>query len=109
VSADQVGSAAGISNMARYVGAAVAVAAIAMVNNAVATNHTEAGESASDALAAGLGSCALVMAIWSAVGVLLIRLMRRHHARGTRAVERAAAAASAAHTIQIAPEAHVPL
>ena len=32
--------------MARYVGAAVAVAAIAMVNNAVANNHREAGESA---------------------------------------------------------------
>ena len=57
VSADQVGSAAGISNMARYVGAAVAVAVIAMVNNAVANNHRDAGESASDALAAGL--CAL--------------------------------------------------
>ena len=39
VPADQVGSAAGISNMARYVGAAVAVAVIAMVNNAVANNH----------------------------------------------------------------------
>ena len=42
-----------------------AVAAIAMVNNAVANNHKEAGESAADALAAGLGSCALMMAIWS--------------------------------------------
>ena len=30
--------------MARYVGAAVAVAAIAMVNNAVANNHREAGD-----------------------------------------------------------------
>ena len=59
--------------MARYVGAAVAVAAIAMVNNAVANNHKDAGESASDALAAGLASCALMMAIWSAAGVLLIR------------------------------------
>ena len=34
VSADQVGQASGISNMARYVGAAVAVAAVAMINNA---------------------------------------------------------------------------
>jgi MFS family permease len=39
VPADQVGQASGISNMARYVGAAVAVAVVAMVNNAVAENH----------------------------------------------------------------------
>jgi hypothetical protein len=45
VEPEQVGSASGISNMARYVGAAVAVAAIAMINNAVANNHSEAGES----------------------------------------------------------------
>ena len=44
--------------MARYVGAAVAVAAVAMVNNAVTNNHQEAGESAADALAAGLGALA---------------------------------------------------
>ena len=37
--ADQVGAASGISNMARYIGAAVAVAAIAMIYNAVAVNH----------------------------------------------------------------------
>jgi len=105
VSADQVGSAAGISNMARYVGAAVAVAAIAMVNNAVANNHVEDGESAADALAAGLAACALMMAIWCVAGVLLIRLMRRHRPTGTPAVERAAAAAASTHTIPIEPTA----
>ena len=105
VPADQVGSAAGISNMARYVGAAVAVAVIAMVNNAVANNHKDAGESASDALAAGLASCALMMAIWCAAGVLLIRLMRRHRPTGTPAVQRAAAAAASSHTIPIEPAA----
>ena len=77
VSADEVGAASGISNMARYVGAAVAVAAVAMVNNAVTNNHREAGESASAALAAGLSSSALVMAIWSAAGIALIVLMAR--------------------------------
>ena len=86
VKPEQVGSASGISNMARYVGAAVAVAAIAMIDNAVANNHREAGESAAQALAAGLGASALAMAIWSAVGILLIGLMRRQqhpaHARG---------------------------
>ena len=54
VPADQVGQASGISNLARYVGAAVAVAAVAMINNAVAENHRAAGDSAAEALAAGL-------------------------------------------------------
>src|SRR4051812_18764847 len=103
VSADQVGAASGISNMARYVGAAVAVAAVAMVNNAVINDHREAGESASAALAAGLGSSALMMAIWAAAGIALIVLMRRLRLRRTRAVDRAAAAAAIAHTIPIEP------
>jgi MFS family permease len=103
VSADQVGEASGISNMARYVGAAVAVAAIAMINNAVATNRADAGESASDALAAGLAAASLTMAIWSALGVALVVLLRRHHQGRPRAIDRAAAAASIAHTIPTEP------
>jgi EmrB/QacA subfamily drug resistance transporter len=101
VSADQVGSASGISNMARYVGAAVAVAAIAMLNNAVINNHKEAGDSAADALSAGLASSALFMAIWSAAGIALIVLMRRQRQIRARAVDRAAAAAVSVHTIPI--------
>jgi EmrB/QacA subfamily drug resistance transporter len=103
VSADQVGAASGISNMARYVGAAVAVALIAMVNNAVAANHREAGESASDALAAGLAAASLTMAIWSAAGVALVVLLRRLPKSGTKAIHRAAAAAATAHTIPTEP------
>ena len=100
VPADQVGSASGISNMARYVGAAVAVAAIAMIDNAVANNHSDAGESAPDALAAGLAAASLTMAIWSALGVALIALMARHkHREEVRPLDRAAAAASSLHTI----------
>ena len=45
------------------------------------------------------------MAIWSAAGVLLIVLLRRHRPTGTPAVERAAAAAASTHTIPIAPAA----
>ena len=52
--------------MARYVGAAVAVAAVAMINGEVAENQREAGESAADALAAGLAASALLMAIVAA-------------------------------------------
>jgi MFS family permease len=103
VSADEVGAASGISNMARYVGAAVAVAAVAMVNNAVVNNHREAGESASAALAAGLSSSALLMAIWSAAGIALIVLMARQRRMPTRAIDRAAAAAASVHTIPTEP------
>jgi MFS family permease len=105
VSADEVGAASGISNMARYVGAAVAVAAVAMVNNAVINNHRDAGESTSAALAAGLSSSALLMALWSAAGIALIVLMRRHRRRPTRAIDRAAAAAASVHTIPTEPSA----
>jgi len=54
-------------------------------------------------VAAGLASRALMMAIWCAAGVLLIRLMRRHRATGTPAVQRAAAAAASSHTIPVEP------
>jgi EmrB/QacA subfamily drug resistance transporter len=106
VSPDQVGQASGISNMARYVGAAVAVAAVAMVNNAVINNNLDEGESASEALAAGLSRSSLLMAIWAGLGVLLVVLLRRHRpARGQRAVDRAAAAAVVTHTIPTEPTA----
>ena len=81
--------------------AAVAVAAVAMVNNAVANNHQAAGDSASESLAAGLASSALLMAILSASGVLLVGLMRRHKPAPSRPVDRAAAAAITTHTIPI--------
>jgi EmrB/QacA subfamily drug resistance transporter len=105
VPADQVGQASGISNMARYVGAAVAVAAVAMINNAVAENHRAAGDSASEALAAGLGASALLMAILAASGVLLVGFMRRHHPGPSHAIDRAAAAAITVHTIPTQPTA----
>ncbi len=85
--------------MARYVGAAVAVAAVAMVSNAVTTNHREAGESASDALAAGLSRTMVLLAISSALGVALVALMARYRPSRLRTVDRAAAAAATTHTI----------
>jgi MFS family permease len=106
VSADQVGQASGISNMARYIGGSVAVAAIAMIFNSVINSHVESGESQADALAAGLGAASLTMAIWCACGVGLIVLLRRLRGRESgRAVDRAAAAAGSLHTIPVpAPE-----
>ena len=105
VSADEVGQASGISNMSRYVGAAVAVAAVATINNTVAVNHRAAGDSASEALAAGLAGSALLMAIVSASGVLLVGLMRRQKIARSRTVDRAAAAAITTHTIPVQPAA----
>jgi EmrB/QacA subfamily drug resistance transporter len=103
VSADEVGAASGISNMARYIGAAVAVAAAAMIYNAVTNNHQAAGESASDALAAGLGATTLMLAIISLAGTALVVTMRRVRIAKQRPVDLAAAAAAAHHTIPLAP------
>jgi EmrB/QacA subfamily drug resistance transporter len=104
VAPNEVGEASGISNMARYIGGSVAVAAAAMVDNAVVNNHTDAGASPGDALAAGLAAASLMMAIWCAAGIGLIVLMRRLHAGRPRPVDRAAAAASTAHTLPVVPE-----
>jgi EmrB/QacA subfamily drug resistance transporter len=103
VSPDQVGQASGISNMARYIGGSVAVAAVAMVNNAAVNNHKNAGDSTSDALAAGLSAASIVMAIWCAAGVALVVFLRRHRAAQPQAVDLAAAAAATTHTIPTTP------
>ncbi|HKP99908.1 MAG TPA: MFS transporter [Actinomycetes bacterium] len=103
VSPDEVGQASGISNMARYIGGSLAVAAAATVSTAVTNNHREAGASAADALAAGLSRAALLLAIMSAAGVALAVLMRRYRAARPRAIDRAAAAAVTTHTIPIEP------
>jgi EmrB/QacA subfamily drug resistance transporter len=103
VSHDEVGQASGISNMARYIGGSVAVAAVAMIFNAVTNDHRDAGESAADALAAGFSSAALTMAIWSAAGVALVVLLRRHRQTRADPVDRAAGAAASLHTIPTEP------
>ena len=103
VSQQEVGQASGISNMSRYIGGAVAVAAVATVFNAVTNNHLHAGASQSDALAAGLGSAALLLAIFSAAGVALSVLVAHHRPDQPQAIHRAAAAAATAHTIPTRP------
>jgi Na+/melibiose symporter-like transporter len=101
VDADQVGAASGISNMARYVGGAVGVAAIAMIYNAVTNNHRGAGESAADALAAGLGGASLAIAIFCASGIAIALLMLRHRLPRARTVDLVSAAAASHHTIPV--------
>jgi MFS family permease len=107
VSADQVGQASGISNMARYIGSSVAVAAVAMVDNAVTNNHKAAGASTADALASGLAASSLVMAIWTACGIGLVVLLKRQRAARARPIDIAAAAAATAHTIPVGPVANL--
>lgn len=103
VAPEELGQASGISNMARYVGGSLAVAAAATVSTAVTAAHREAGSSAADALAAGLSRAAILLAVTSALGVTLVLLMARHRAGPARAVDRAAAAAVTSHTIPTRP------
>jgi EmrB/QacA subfamily drug resistance transporter len=103
VPADQVGQASGISNMARYVGGSLFVAAIASVYNSVTVNHEKSGSSASDALAAGFSRSALVLAICSAAGILLAVVVGRQRRKQVKAVDLAAAASAVAHTIPTQP------
>jgi len=97
----QVGQASGISNMARYVGGSLAVAAAATVSSAATANQQ--GAPAADALAAGLSAASLLLAILSAAGIALVLLMRRHRSAPVSAVHRAAAAAASSHTIPTQP------
>lgn len=97
---EQVGGASGVSNMARYVGAAVATALCATIYNSVQVNQLADGASASDALASGLAAAAWLMAVISALGILLAVVAIRRHKSATGTTQDAAASAAAVvHTI----------
>ncbi|MEU7909301.1 MFS transporter [Actinoplanes sp. NPDC049118] len=99
VSSAQVGAASGVSNMARYVGAAVATALAATIYGTVIANRTAEGESGADALSAGLAAASWTMAAFSLAGVVMAVVMGRHRAaRGTLA-DSAAAAGAHVHTL----------
>jgi EmrB/QacA subfamily drug resistance transporter len=100
---DQVGQASGISNMARYIGGSLAVAAVAAIFSAVSAGHRAAGAAPADALAAGLSRSAILIALMAAGGVALALLLRRHRSTRTEPIHRAAAAAVTAHTIPVQP------
>jgi EmrB/QacA subfamily drug resistance transporter len=76
----QVGEASGVSNMARYVGAAVATALAATIYASVIARETDDGAARADALTSGLAAAAWVMAILSFVGVLMALVIARHRA-----------------------------
>ena len=99
VSAEEVGAASGVSNMARYVGAAVATALAATIYATVTANRTAAGKTASEALSAGLALASWVMAAFSFAGVLMAFVMARHRAAKGTLEDSAAAAAAHTHTL----------
>jgi hypothetical protein len=98
VSEEQIGAASGISNMARYVGAAVWTAAVSSVYIGVSNSRQSDGDPAGEALAAGLGLSFLVLALSTAAGVAMGAIVR-HQQRRAELIDSAAAAASHAHTI----------
>jgi MFS family permease len=98
VSAEQVGAASGVSNMARYIGAAVATALAATIYATVTANRTAAGKTASEALSAGLALASWVMAAFSFAGVLMALVMARYRAAKGTVHDSAAAAAAHTHT-----------
>lgn len=95
----QVGSASGVSNMARYVGAAVATALAATIYGNVISNSLADGESQGDALASGLAAASWLMAVFSFLGVLMALVIARHRAATGTMQDAAAAAAAVAHTL----------
>ncbi|WP_323098540.1 MFS transporter [Intrasporangium sp. YIM S08009] len=100
VPAHQVGSASGVSNMARYVGAAVATALAATIYGGVIADRTAQGQPPGDALASGLAAASWVMAVISLAGVAMAVVMGRHQAaRGTLQDAAAAAASSTSLTL----------
>lgn len=96
----QVGAASGVSNMARYVGAALVTAATATIYGSASASAT--GAARTDALVDGVSRSALLMAIISGIGVVLAVLYGHHRPQRARTVDRAAAAASVVHTVPAA-------
>lgn len=96
----QVGAASGISNMARYVGAAVMTAIVAALYSVVSANQAADGAGAADALASGFRSAAIALTVVSASGIALVYLVGQHRpADAGTGVDVAIAAAAPSHTI----------
>jgi EmrB/QacA subfamily drug resistance transporter len=98
VSEEQIGAASGISNMARYVGAAVWVAAVSSVYIGVSNSRLSDGDPAGEALAAGLRLSFVVLMLTTLAGVAMGVIVRHRQSRA-ELIDSAAAAASHAHTV----------
>jgi MFS family permease len=100
VPANQVGEASGVSNMARYVGAAVATALASTIYASVTADRIAGGSSEAAALASGLGATSWLMAVLSFAGVAMAVVMGQQFRAGRGTLGDAAAAASAhTHTL----------
>ncbi|WOX26076.1 MFS transporter [Streptomyces solicathayae] len=100
VAGDQVGAASGISNMGRYVGAAVLTAVTAALFDSVYTRHHTGGAEVTDALASGFSRASIGLALFCAFGVALALLVGRIRPSGPPTpAHYAAAAAATAHTV----------
>jgi MFS family permease len=97
VPVEQVGSASGVSNMARYVGAAVATALAATVYSSFTASGTAAGLPTGEALTNGLQATAWLMAAFSLAGVAMAVVMGRQARSSTGGTLEDAAAAASAH------------
>lgn len=95
----EVGAASGVSNMARYVGAAVMTAIVASVYGSVSANQVAAGASEAAALASAFSWSSISMGIWCVLGIALALLVARGVTRKPSEFEYAAAAASTSHTL----------
>ncbi|MFD5634613.1 MFS transporter [Streptomyces sp. NPDC127077] len=92
---------AGWSRAGRYIGAAAFTAAVATVNATVGASRRSEGDGAADALAAGLSSACVLLAIASGVGLLLSVLAVRTRRRRVGPGAYGAAAASHALTVPV--------
>ncbi len=101
VPVEQVGAASGISNMARYVGGAVVTAVVAGIYASASIDPPAPGAAPGDALATGLAQASVVLAVFSAAGIVLAFLVARRPP-APHAVDYAAAAASTTHTLPVA-------
>lgn len=99
----EVGAASGVSNMARYVGAAVMTAIVASVYSGVDARQLAHGASDSAALAQAFSWASISMGIWCVLGIGLVFLVARRVRRNSGQFEAVAAAASFSHTI-VPPE-----
>jgi MFS family permease len=96
---EQVGSASGISNMARYVGASVWTAAVAAIYGSVSVNQAAEGAAADDGLAAAVGAACVFLTVTSALGILLAWMAGRHKPPAPLGVDLAASASASVHTL----------
>ncbi|MGW4931054.1 MFS transporter [Agromyces sp. NPDC004153] len=95
----EVGAASGVSNMARYVGAAVMTAIVASVYSSVTANQVADGASQAAALADAFSWSSIAMGIWCVLGIALALLVARGVTRKPGEFEYASAAASTSHTL----------